>query len=293
MDNFKNSCQFNLKKNCSRIEGLEVRTQENFQQIEVLFNKMPPPVDYLTSEIEALNVSIQSTRMSTLKAFTDLKEHVSKMEQKKPTEELELRLTERINEILRVLTRKMAEKEATRKQFRVLEHRLNKLMELVEELPQLKNALAKDALLQARHMTSNYCASCMSEVCSNLREKFQQWQCLPQNSKKSLSPPRDCSRFAQGQGCSNIYFTNDVTSKRSIDQEQQTVLENSKTKNQRIHHQNTHSQNFDPASLTHYEFQFSPTSNDNFPGSRPKTTKHSRGRSNHIYQSSNLNPQNT
>ena len=67
----------------------------------------------------------------THKKFEELKDDIRKAVEANTTAELEIKLTERINDAVKVLTRTMADRHETKKNFRVLDKQVKNVFEIL------------------------------------------------------------------------------------------------------------------------------------------------------------------
>ena len=67
----------------------------------------------------------------THKKFEELKDDIRKAVEANTTAELEIKLTERINDVVKVLTRTMADRHETKKNFRVLDKQVKNVFEIL------------------------------------------------------------------------------------------------------------------------------------------------------------------
>ena len=91
---------------------------------------IPPSNEHLMTDLKMITISIQNLRATTMKRIEELNEEMMQGFEINSTTILEAKLIERMNDIVKALTRQMAERHETKKNFRVLEKQMKNIYEI-------------------------------------------------------------------------------------------------------------------------------------------------------------------
>jgi hypothetical protein len=104
-----------------RIENVEAKAHDTLLMCEEVKRNIPPSSEHLFSELKAMNVSLQNFKHMTHKRIEEVREETRINFEKNSTAELEVKIIERMNDVVKALTRQMADRHDTKKNFRVLD----------------------------------------------------------------------------------------------------------------------------------------------------------------------------
>lgn len=82
---------------------------------------IPPSSEHLMADLKLISVSFQNFKSIITRKFEDIKDDMKRGFEINSTADLEVKLVERMNDIVRALTRQMADRAETRKGIRVIE----------------------------------------------------------------------------------------------------------------------------------------------------------------------------
>ena len=114
-----------------RLENVEAKCQDNLMMCEEVKRSIPPSSDHMMHEIKAMTVVLQNLKQQTHKEFDRFREDVKIQFAQNSTADLELKMVDRMNDVVRALTKQMADRHETKKNIRVLERQVKNVFEIV------------------------------------------------------------------------------------------------------------------------------------------------------------------
>eukprot|EP00347_Sterkiella_histriomuscorum_P001659 403371164 len=114
-----------------RVENVESKTQDIWLMVEDIKRNIPPSADHLLSDMKAINISVQNLKNVSFKKVDDLKDEMRYLFAQNSTAELEVKMVDRMNDVVKALTKSMADRNDTRKNFRVIEKQMKNIFDIV------------------------------------------------------------------------------------------------------------------------------------------------------------------
>ena len=99
-------------------------------EIATLESRIPPNSEILMKTVKAMEHVLKAKQLDDNVKFNQLEKDTEMLKKRQNLSDLEHRLCDRIDDVCRVLSRTMAEKFDMNKRFRVVENRIQSLLEL-------------------------------------------------------------------------------------------------------------------------------------------------------------------
>lgn len=128
-------------KLAKRLEHVEAKAQDIWFMLGDIRKSIPPSSEVMMNDLKQQTVSLQNFKHQTHKRFDEIKDEFKKAMDANNVADLEgkssiyllylVKLTERINEAVKVLTRTSADRHETKKNFRILEKQVKNIFEIL------------------------------------------------------------------------------------------------------------------------------------------------------------------
>mmetsp|Transcript_18690 Transcript_18690/g.17801 ORF Transcript_18690/g.17801 Transcript_18690/m.17801 type:complete len:166 (-) Transcript_18690:774-1271(-) len=123
--------QEQIKKCHKRLEAAEGRNLELHNNFETIKKNIPATVEHLGQDLRAMNVSLQNFKHLVHQKFEEVREEFRVINSKHTIVDLERRMTERMDDIIRALTKQMADRSDTKRNFKILDKQVHNLFDLL------------------------------------------------------------------------------------------------------------------------------------------------------------------
>lgn len=114
-----------------RLENVESKAQDLWLITEDIKRNIPPSADHLMADMKAMNIQIHNLKNIAFKKVDDLRDEMRYLFQQNSTAELEIKMVDRMNDVVKALTKSMADRNDTKKNFRVIDKQMKNLFDIV------------------------------------------------------------------------------------------------------------------------------------------------------------------